>query len=381
MIQSRRILVSLALILATAALCVVGLEAMRENESRRAKAATQPTRDEGVRIQVESVVRRVVPFNVQATGFLVPFEELIVAAQVPGFVAIQRVEAGDRVEEGDTLFQIDDALRTLDLRKAQAEVERAQADLTLAEENFRRIERLEDQESANPMEVLRDRTALETARAILKQSEAARRETEELLRKSTINAPISGYVAAVHTRQGEYAHVGQPLAEVIDTDRVKLVVQLNEREIVHCAVGDPAVITSPALPGQRFEGNMLRIPPRAALDSRKFDIEIVLENRDQRLRPGFFVAASVAPADTRDDQSVLVIPRTAVFESYRRLYCFVVESEHDEDRARLTLIEAAPLLADPKLVRILQGLNEGDRVITKGLQHVTDDTLVNIEKP
>jgi len=385
MAAKHRVLVTTAILTITAALGTGGVAALRWVEAQKAdQRATEPP-EPGVDVEVAVAAYRAVSHRVAARGFVAPDEELTIASEVPGRIDGQYVEASDHVAKGDALFQIDRALHETAVQKAEAEIARTGADLHEAQVQAQRVEHLQKSDSAPPIEVLEVQTAVERAEAMAREAEVTLAEARLLLEKTTIRAPVDGIVARVHAREGEFALTGQPLAELIVTARVKLTVQLNDQEVVTLSPGDPVTVSVPALPGERFLGSVLRIFPRAALDSRKFEIEIEIPNPDGRLRPGFFAEALITPENGPSDEGdgggeVLAIPRLAVMQLHRQEYCFIVHRRPGEnlDRARWTLIETLPILTDPQNVQVISGLRPGDRVITSGLPHVSHDTVVRV---
>ncbi len=380
MSAKRNITVTVIILLITLVLGVAGIAARQRAETKRASADGPTVPDEGVAVVVATAKMLNVTPDVRASGFLEPYEELTLSAQVSGYVQRQLVEVSDQVDAGATLYRIEDSVHRVALERARAQAERAASELKLAEEQLRRVEHLKRQDSAPPIEVLQVETDLAIAQAMCRHADAAVAEARILLEKTTTRAPMSGGIARIHTRQGEYAHLGQPLLDIIERGRLKLIVQLNDREVVAFEPGDPVTMAVAALPDRVFRGSVLRIHPRATLDSRKFEVEIEVPNPDNALRPGFYVQAELSG---RTDSSVetvqaVVVPRMAVFELYRQRFCYVVRAVDGEtvERAHRTAIRTAPMLSDMQSVQVLSGVDPGDRVITTGLQQVTHQSIV-----
>ncbi len=382
--RKRDITVTVVVLLATAALGAAGIAALRQADAKHSAIALHPPQDNAVAVSVAIAQLQAIRFQVAVSGFLEPFEQLTISAPLPGQVETQFVEASDRVNQGDPLFQLDAALHANAVVQARAAAHRARSELEFAVQNLQRIESLQERQAANPTEIAKVNTEHQVARAMLKRADAAVREAEIRLDRTTIRAPLTGHVARVRTRQGEYAHVGQPLVDLIETDRLKLIVQLNDRQVVAFRTGDPVNLRVPVMPRGRFAGRILRIHPRAMPDSRKFEVEIEIPNQEHRLRPGFHVQAEISREPRPDGQpheaQVVTVPRMAVFELYRRQYTYVVRRADGDaaERAFRTPIETAPLLSDPQHVQVITGLHPGDRVITSGLQHVTDQAPVRV---
>lgn len=371
-------------ILVTAALVCAGVAALNHAKAKHREAAGATLRPEGVEVEFAVATQQYVAPEVSASGFLRPFEELTISAQVAGYIASQLVDVSDRVRVGDSLFQLDTSLRESAVHKARAAVDRAGTDLQFANKNRDRLLKLQTQQSANATEILQADTEVAVAAAVLKQAEAGLEDATILLDKTVIRSPLTGFVSKLHRRKGEYAHIGRPLIEIIETDRLKLLVELNDGEIVPFAPGDPVSVRVTALPGEPLAGSILRIHPGATADTRKFVVEIEIPNPGHRLRPGFYAEARLMHGETDEADAhrhlILTIPRMAIVDQRQKQYCYVVrhvESENQE-RAFRVPIETVPILSDPHHVAVLSGIVPGDRVITTGLRHVRHNGIVRI---
>lgn len=381
----RKTIVVVSVLAITAALGIVGVGARRAAEEARGHDLNTVETEQGVAVKVVRPSLTDSTPTLSTRGFLIPFEEITLSAEVPGLVAAQFVEVSDRVNAGDPLFEIDNTLHKTALSKAMSDADRAGSDLELADDNRRRMEKLNAGNSAEPTEVFQARVEHDKAKAMTAYADAVVAEARIRLAKALIASPLAGVVARIQTRRGEYAHVGQPLADVIEIDRLRLVIELDDREVVAFAPGDPVTLVVPALPGEGFSGRVLRVHPRAAADSHRFEVEIEIPNKNGRLRPGFYVEATLGQHKARRVESALdrpnlILPRIAILEQHRKQYCFVVRAAEGEtvERVHRTELETTPLLSDPQHVRIVAGVTVTDRVVTTGLQQLKDRDIVRV---
>lgn len=381
--------IPVVLVVVTLALVAGGITFQRLADARLERNTESAPAASGVPVEAVVAAEMTERVEVRARGFLTSWEEITLSAEVPGRVTVQAVEASDRVSSGDVLFQIDPALHEVVRDRARAEADRAAGELHQAEENRKRVQRLEADESVNPTEVLEVETALKSARAMVNEVGARLAEASLLVERTTIRSPLTGVVSAVHSRAGEFAQVGQPLAELMVVDRLRLMVQLSDREVVRISPGDTVELRVAAHPARLFAGSVLRIHPRAIADSRKFEVEIETPNADGGLSPGFYAEAVIRPngdvgagdpATTSRARSVLTVPRSAVFEEYRQSYCYVVRGDEvgRVERAYRTAIRVLPMLTEPQMVQVLEGLVAGERVVTSGLAHLAHESVVHV---
>ncbi len=372
------ILIPTAVVAATVAIAAAALATQKYASDQRTNALTPPKTSMGISVSVATVELKSRSVTVRASGFLAPAQIRTISPEVSGYIRVQHHEVSDPVRKDDPVFKIDDTLSKIAVEKSEAALDQSKSQRTLAEENLKKVQNLG--EAANPFELTKFSTEHQIAVAAVRGAEAAHHEAGVFLEKTTVESPITGFVSKIYRRRGEFAHTGQPLVELIETDTLKLLVQFDDREVVMFSPGDDAKISIPALPTQTFRGQILRIFPIAAIDSRKFEVEIKIDNHSGELRPGFYAEARLTATPRQPNAQVPAVPRLAIFDIDRREHCFLVQRDESTGRdiAKLARVETVQLLGSPQFAQVLSGLEVGDRVITTGLQHVTDEAVVLI---
>ena len=204
-----RILVTLALV-AVAALLAVGLW--------RQYMLAPWTRDGRVRAEVVNI-----------------------ASEVPGTVVSVEIADNQFVHKGDVLFQIDPVRFRLALAQAQADVEQRRQDLALKLADARRRAGMAGVVSAE--EIDRFKSSAGVAAAALQAAEVALDVAKLNLERTTLRAPVNGYVTNLHLRVGDYVGVGAPRVAVIDSDSFWIVGYFEETKLGLINIGDLAKIT------------------------------------------------------------------------------------------------------------------------------------------
>lgn len=382
--------VTVLLVITLALIAVGALIRLRASDGRAAKQDQKLSSIDSAPVEVRAskIQRRKLEVRADFHGFLMPFVELSVSAQVAGQIIEQLVEVSDTVKKGQRLYKIDDAVRLIDQEQALANLERLTSDFELASAHRDRIQRMDQQQSTS-MERTESKARVLSAQANKRNAEANLQRSRLQLERCVVLSPLDGVVSRVHVRRGEFSQAGQALIDVIEIDRLKLLVELEDQEVVWLKVGQPAILTTHTFPGERFEGTVQRIFPQALPTSRKFEVEIELPNPQRKLRPGFFMKGFIQKPLERDDSldadGILIIPREAVVEFFGIKFCYVVHSQgHDGDTEDATLIARRspvvvyPLASNPRVFRLVQGAKEGDLVVTKGLQHLSEETRIHI---
>jgi multidrug efflux pump subunit AcrA (membrane-fusion protein) len=193
-----------------------------------------------------------------------------------------------------------------------------------------------------------------------------------------ITSPVQGIVGRVYMDKGARVSppdpgpsMGTPILRVVDMDKVKVVVNVIERDFAKIKLNQKANISVETYPDETFSGKITLISPTINPTTRTASVEITIPNRDHRLKPGMFAQADVI---IRQKNDAILIPAYAVIEqSEMRKVLLVVDG-----KAKSELIQ---LGADQgEQVEIRSGLREGDTLIVAGHHRVTGGDPVRIIK-
>jgi membrane fusion protein (multidrug efflux system) len=263
------------------------------------------------------------------------------------------ISAGKLIEEGEPIDPNDPiVLLNADLLKAR--FERAKAQFEYDDSEWTRIAELYERGATS-------KTELDDAQASRAVSAATLDEARRNLQRTEIVAPIGGILNRLTVEIGEYASPGQQVAEIVNIDRVKVVVEVPERDIYFLHLGDEVDILADALEETRFSGQISYISELADELTRTTRVEITVANRDHRLRSGQIVRARLTRRVLRD---VIMIPLGSVIPLERGRVVYVANA----DRAERRLVELG--LIEGRDVQILSGLEAGDRLIVAGHRYV-----------
>lgn len=285
---------------------------------------------------------------------LLPRRRATLAAEVPGVIEELSVEMGHEVAAGRILVRID----TRALRQQVAE---AEALFVQAQDRFERAESLYERRSITKQAHIDAVAGRYVAEARLGAAKLA-------LEKSEIKAPWSGRVAAKRAEVGDYAAPGQPLLELVEVTRLKVRAPASAADVPYLRVGAPVIVRVDVLPGEEFQGEVVRLGAELDPDTRTLDVEAELENPQDRLRPGMFGRMEI-PRQTLAD--ALLVPLAAVVDYEAEKVVYVV----DEDRAQRQVVSLGPIVGDR--VVVTTGLSPGDRVVVSGQQQVADGQRVS----
>lgn len=268
--------------------------------------------------------------TVEAKGQLKPISASVVSPSVDGTVEKINVQAGQSVNEGDVLMTIkNDALDSA-VSEAQRAVAAAQEDLNNAKVALaaaRAAPTTDSDGSTGPSDANANANAVSTAQRNLASAQAALEQATAKAAERTVKAPSSGSIVELNAKVGATVTGGMIMGEgdtsggkqcmqIADLSKMKVTVQVGEKDIAKIAVGQSANVTYPAFPDIVSQGTVTAIASVANSDSGSgsggsvtFNVDILIEAPDSRLKPGMTAEVSVV-TEKLDD--VVMVPTMAL---------------------------------------------------------------------
>lgn len=200
----------------------------------------------------------------------------------------------------------------------------------------------------------------------------SRRSYNNLLENTWLRSPISGVVTERNYDQGDL-YSGQAIFVVQQITPVKLLVGISETDYTKVKKGDQVEITADALPGRTFTGKVNKVYPTIDPTSHTFTTEVLVGNTDRTLRPGMFARVKVEFGVNNS----IVVPDEAVvkMQGSGQRSVYVVGSDNTVNSVIVKIGRHFD-----RYYEILEGLNEGDIVATKGSSSLKDGAKVEISK-
>ena len=286
-----------------------------------------------------------------------PFEELWVKAEVKGQVTDVMAEEGRLVRMNQGLVQ-------LDQRDYRAHLDRIEANHRLAVLDHERMEALANKKIAAE-------SKLDEAVARLKELGAQRQEAELALNRTRITAPIQGLVNEIKTKKGDLLEAGQPVAQILQIDKVKVTVGIPESDVAAICDLLEADVVIEALGKRKVKGRKCFLSSKPRSLARLYDLELTVPNPDGDILPGMFARVELVKEVL---QKTLVIPLYAVIVQGDESVVYVEEG----GLARKRKVEIG-VLSDWQ-VQVVSGLAPGEKVIVVGHRLLDEGQEVNVIK-
>lgn len=359
-------LLPLAALLAFAA-CAGGEEAA----PGEAEAAPAPA------TRVETLTLQPTTFDevIELTGTVEAVSDATLSAQASGTVTSLR-GLGTFLAAGQAVAQVDARLAQAGTAQAEAAVASAQAQLALAEDSFQRQQPLFRDSIISALEFEGVRAQRAQAQAGLAQARAGLAQAQKQLQNTIVAAPFGGYVEEHFVELGEQIAPGQPVARVVGSGRVKIVVGVPERYAGSIVRGTPVSIRFSAYDVSPREGVVTFASNVINAQNRTFRVEVELGNPGGDLKPQMVAKVLVTRRQLRD---VIVAPQLAILRDENGQTAYVAEPASGSPTGYTARLRDVALGAssDGRVV-VEQGLGAGDRLIVLGQTTITEGDPVEI---
>jgi membrane fusion protein (multidrug efflux system) len=298
----------------------------------------------------------------EATATLEPERQAQVVAKQAGILIELLVEEGEYVEQGQLLARLEQDQYALQLQQIEASLRQLENELRRADELHQRRLISADQYERIQASAEGQRAAHALARLDLANTE--------------IRAPIAGVVSTRMVKLGNLITQHQPLFVIADFDSLWAVMHVPERQLDMLQPGQAARLQADAFPGSVFEGEVLRISPVIDAETGTLAVTTRFSGADGRLRPGVFGRIQVVHDQRR---GVPLIPEEAILNEDGRQAVFVLVGDAGADGTRRVERRAIRTgYHEASRVEVVEGLDEGDTVVTAGKNSLRDGARVKV---
>ena len=290
--------------------------------------------------------------TVEAKGQLKPISASVVSPSVDGTVASINVQAGQSVNEGDVLMTIKNDELDRNVAEAQRAVTAAQEDLANAQKAVAAAQAAPatdaDAVGASGASGTADTSAVSSAQRNLASAQATLDQANAKAAERTVTAPSSGSIVEVGATvtggmimgEGDTSG-GKQCMQIADLSKMKVTVQVGEKDIAKIAVGQSANVTYPAFPDIVSQGTVTAIASVANSDANgggsvTFNVDILIEAPDSRLKPGMTAEVSVVTEQLDD---VVMVPTMALMtEDGEHYYVNLATDDEGKETRRVKVI-------------------------------------------
>ncbi|MDP4219848.1 MAG: efflux RND transporter periplasmic adaptor subunit [Bacteroidota bacterium] len=307
----------------------------------------------------------------KANGTLEGIREANVNSETQGRILNVSVNNGSRVGQGSALVVVDNELKAIAVQQAEAQRLTAEAALEKAKIDLGRMQELIKSSVVTKSQIELAELQVKSADASLKAAQSGESLAKRQLSDAIVKSPFPGIVAVRYVNQGELLSPGTKVATIVDDSKMKLRIGVGELDVPLIKVGDKVKVSVDAMPGQEFAGVISTISSKADM-ARSYTVEVEIPNNDRLLKSGMFARAEIEREAARNVPSV---PATAVINNGTRTQVFAVD---DKGIAHLRGVKIGTTSTDR--AEIVEGLNQGETVVTFGQPQLKDGSHVKIQQ-
>jgi RND family efflux transporter MFP subunit len=362
---------------------------------------------QAVHVDTAPLQRISVERRVDLSGTLVSPDQARVSSEVAGIIMEVPIQLGSEVRVGDTLIKIEPRELTLALERAESALRQVEAQLGIdhtqakqppaddqiasvrqaaanrddARSAYERAQQLSgrgllaqvDRDTAETRLKVTEanyQAAVDTVRS-LKASLQDRRAAYELAEKkvndAVVRAPVAGSVAERLVQPGEFIRENTPVATIVQMNPLRLKTAIQEKNAGVISIGQSVDFAVEAFPNRNFHGRVAYVSPAVDQATRTFPVEVLVDNPDRVLKPGFFAKGTVL---THRDETVIAAPDDAVSTMAGVSTVYIIE----DGKARQQVVTLGA--HQDKLTEIVDGLKGDEVLATSNVNQLATGTRV-----
>lgn len=283
-------------------------------------------------------------------GRTAPDKQARLSAEIAGKILLTKIDKGDKVSKGQVIALIDQG----DL---QSQLDRAKAVLSVKRQEFKAAESLKNRG-------LQGEIAYTNALAELTDAKSSVKTVEMHLAHTSIVAPFDGVVENLFIEQGDFVGVGDPVATLIDLDKLVIEANVSERHIQSITKGQPATIHF--IQGSQTQGTVRYLSQLSSPSTNTFAIEVEVPNPNQQIPAG---VSTQVELNLETQMAVKITPAMLALDDQGNLGVKTLV----EDRVHFVPIQLVKAEQDGVW---LTGLGEEVNIITRGQGFVRDGDKV-----
>lgn len=351
-------------------------------------SSAQPKAPAPVEVSVAEVVCKQIGDSDEFTGRLEAVNAVEVRPRVSGYLQSVNFKEGAIVRQGDLLFQIDPRPFQAEVDRLKGDLSQARAQLSRAQSDFQRAERLHNNDGMSAEEYDRRAAVRNEAEARIASTEGALRGAQLNLEFTRVTAPITGRVGRAEITEGNLVESGaaqvKPLTTMVSLDPIYVYFDVDEQTYLKYARVTQGLGTSshdlrsPALLGLADEDGFPHVGQLSFVDNQvssstgTIRLRATFANKNLALTPGLFARIRLQGGGAH---SGCLAKDEAVITDLNQKYVFVLGKDNT---LAYRPVKLGPITDGLRVVR--DGLHEGDVIVVSGLQRVRPGATVTPRK-
>lgn len=314
-------------------------------------------------VEVTEVQRQDIDLERSYSSLLRSDNEVSLVARITGVLQQRHFEPGEMVEEGQRLYSIEPDVYQATVNQREADLQSARAELSRAQRDAERFERLLSQNSVSRQQYDQALAEMQVARASVAQAEASLARAQIDLAYSEVKAPVAGMISLSEVNVGNLVTPGTALTTITPLDPLEVRFQLPQRDAFELRrqlndgteLADIRVLLDVAGHESPLEGYMDYLGSRVSQGTSTVQGNANVDNPDGQVLPGQFVRVRI---DGLKRYDVIAVPEIAITQGLMGPQVFVLD---EDSAARARTVELGELAGPWQVIE--GGLELGERVI------------------
>jgi membrane fusion protein, multidrug efflux system len=304
------------------------------------------------------------PSTMAVIGTAAAIQGVTVSADLPGTIDKIHFESGEWIKEGQILVE-------LDTRQERAQLASLEAQRDLAGINYGRAQELVKEGVIAKQE-------FDNASAQQKATEAQVGDIKAAIARKTIRAPFSGVLGIRQVSLGQYLAAGQAIVSLQTLSPIYVNFGVPQQDSGKMVAGHVLRVTSADAPGMNFTGRIIALDSVINEQTRNIQVQAVVTNKDNKLRPGMFVQVELPMGSPRE---VIPLPASAInYAPYGDSVYVITNMTDPKGRpyrgVRQQVVKVEGSRGDQ--VAVVSGLNPGDEVVSSGVFKLRNGAPVQV---
>ncbi len=313
-----------------------------------------------VNVALKKLIRQPFRHYFMATGAVEAKYESYISPQTSGKITGIYVEEGDRVGEGQLLARLNTEI-------IENNINEVNINLELAKTLYEKQKELWNKKIGSEVQYLQAKNNYFSLKSRLKTLQSQ-------YDLSFIKSPLTGVVDEVYQKVGEMGTPGMKLVHVVSLSPLTLKAKISERYIPAINIGDSVLVTFPTFPDMKIRASINRIGNVVNPANRTFDVEVNLDNSDNKIKPNMMATLSLRDYETN---SAIAVPSYLIREDIKGKYIYVAIKESGVLTATKCYVTTG--FSYKGNTEIKSGINEGATIITDGYNNVSDGVAIGVK--
>lgn len=304
--------------------------------------------------------------------------------KVSGTVQVLNVKVGQKVKAGQLIASIDAADYVLQYEDAKASLRNVEAQMKNAQSSYNRLRQLYENNNASLSDYEKAKTGYESAKATVNSIKKKIALAQSQINYTKLVAPRDGVVAEVLVEANENVSPGRPIVQLDSGKELEVKVDIPEVFIAKVKSGDTVQMRFSAQPQTLYKGTVHEVAFTASRGKTTYPVTIKILNPDQNMRPSMTCNVTFVFDEGKEASAKMLVPAIAVRQDVQgKRYVFTVKNVKGDAKGNIKkvvkqVVQVGALTQEG--IEIMQGLKEGELVVTAGVSKLKDQQKVKLAK-